>query len=178
MRRRYCTITPATGRHLAHAARRRALDWQPFGRRVTPRKLVDLLLLVAALGSSLFDVVRRFAFGYETARKAVHANLPVGLLPVVAGQQPHRILAAVLEQMADRGLRLRGVAPDSGFDSGEVIRLLRRRGLAYAVPLRRKGTGSNAHNDFFARPVGEAFTAAWATERSRRAVRTRAVAGR
>src|SRR5262249_58338430 len=73
----------------------------------------------------------------------------VGLLPVCGGQQPDRILAALLDQVRARGLRLRGVAVDSGFDSGDAIRLLQRRGLAYVVPLRRKGKGSNARNDWF-----------------------------
>jgi hypothetical protein len=254
MRHRHCTITPSSVRSLAHAALCRALPWAGYGRRVTPQRLVDLLLLVAALGSSLAAVVRRFAFGFshETARKAVQANLPgrgglteglvdalhafggrtwrrrrwdvaadlhycpfygdrrtpgvvggphkqgtkyfyayatavllhkgrrytVGLLPVCGPQQPHRILAALLDQLRARGLRLRGVALDSGFDSGETLRLLQRRGLAYVVPLRRKGRGKNARNAWFERPHGEVFTASWTTDRSRRKARTQAVAGR
>src|SRR5262249_23063588 len=74
----HCTITPATVRALAHAALRRALPWTGYGRLVRADALIDLLLLVAALGSSLFAVVCRFAFGFshETARKALHAHLP------------------------------------------------------------------------------------------------------
>jgi hypothetical protein len=255
MRHRHCTITPSLVRSVAHAALRRALPWAAYGRLVSPRRLVDLLLLVAGLCSSLFAVVTRFAFGFshETARQAVQANLPddldaltdgladalhafagrawrqrrwdvaidlhfrpfygdcrtpgvvggprkqgaryffayasavllhkrwrytVGLLPVGAGQQPHLLLAALLDQLAARGLRLRGVALGSGFDSGDAIRLLQRRRLSYVLPLRRKGRGPNARNDWFDRPTGEVFTAAWTTERSRRPTRTAAVVGR
>lgn len=254
MRRSYCTITPSVVRSLAHAALRRALPWQGYGLLVTPTLLVDVLLLVAALGSSLSAVVRRFAFGFshETARKALRANLPdtaaalaagladalhafggrpwrrrrwdiaadlhycpfygdrgtadivggphkqgtkyfyayatavllhrrhrytVALVPVCGSQQPHRVLAALLGQLAARGLRLRGVALDSGFDSGDTVLLLQQCGLSYVVPLRRKGKGRNARNDWFTRPHGEVFEAAWTTERSRQAVRTEAVAG-
>lgn len=254
MRHSHCTITPSSVRSLAHAALRRALPWTGYGLLVTPQVLVDLLLLVAALGASLFAVVRRFAFGFshETARKAVHANLPdlddltnglvdalyafgsrvwrkrrwdvavdlhycpfygdratpsivggphkqgtkyfyayasavllhqrqrytVGLVPVCGSQQPHRILAAILDQLQARGLRLRGVALDSGFDSGDTVRLLQQRGLAYVVPLRRKGKGKNARNDWFERPHDQVFTACWTTDKSRRPTRTSAVVGR
>jgi hypothetical protein len=254
MRRSHCTVTPSSVRSLAHAALRRALHWQGYGRCVTPTRLLDLLLLVAALGSSLAAVARRFAFGFshETARQAVRANLPgpealtegladalhafggrawrkrrwdvaidlhycpfygarhtpgvvggphkqgtryfyayatavllhrrqrytVGLLPVCGGQRPHLTLAAALDQLRARGLRLRGVALDSGFDSGDALRLLQRRGLSYVLPLRRKGKGGNARNDWFGRPHGEVFTARWTTERSRRRCRTRVVVGR
>jgi hypothetical protein len=254
MRRSHCTITPSVVRSTAHAALRRALPWRGYGRRVSPTRLLDLLLLVAALRSSLSAVARRFALGFshETARQAVRANLPgpealtealadalhafggrawrkrrwdaavdlhycpfygdrhtpgvvggphkqgtryfyayatavllhrgrrytVGLLPVGGGQRPHLILAAVLGQLQARGLRLRGVALDSGFDSGETVRLLQRRRLSYVLPLRRKGQGSNPRNDWFGRPPGEVFTARWTTKRSRRPARTQAVVGR
>lgn len=254
MRRSHCTVTPSSVRSLAHAALRRALPWAGYRRLVSPDRLLDLLLLVAALRSSLAAVARRFCFGFchETARQALRANLPdgdrltaglvdalhafadrawrkrrwdaaidlhycpfygdrrtrgvvggphkqgtkyfyayatavllhrrrratVGLLPVCGGQRPDALLAALLAQLDARGLRLRGVALDSGFDSGDAVRLLQRRGLSYVVPLRRKGKGSNARNDWFARPAGEVFTAAWRTDRSRRRARTAAVVGR
>src|SRR5689334_14416479 len=78
MRQRHCTLTPSAVRSTAHAALRRALPWQGHGRRVSPARLLDLLLLVAALRSSLSAVARRFAFGFshETARQALRANLP------------------------------------------------------------------------------------------------------
>ena len=78
MRQTHCTITPAVVRSTARAALRRALPWKAHGRRVIVARLLDLLLLVAALRSSLSAVVRRFRFGFshETARQAVRANLP------------------------------------------------------------------------------------------------------
>jgi Transposase DDE domain len=78
MRQRHCTITPSLVRCLAHAALSRAWPWKPYGRLVSVRRLLDVLLLVAALRSSLSAVVRlfRFGFSHESARKAVRHNLP------------------------------------------------------------------------------------------------------
>ena|SRR5579872_1022303 len=77
MRQSHCTITPSLVRSLAHAALSTALPWTPYGQFVTVLRLLDLLLLVAALRSSLSAVVRRFAWGFshETARKALRAHL-------------------------------------------------------------------------------------------------------
>jgi hypothetical protein len=78
MRQSHCTLTPAVVRATARAALQQALPWQRFGRRVSVGRLLDLLLLVASLGSSLSAIARRFGFGFshETARQAVAANLP------------------------------------------------------------------------------------------------------
>jgi hypothetical protein len=78
MRHTHCTITPTVVRHTARQALQQALPWKPFGRLVTVSRLLGLLLLVAALRSSLSAVVRRFRFGFshETARQALAANLP------------------------------------------------------------------------------------------------------
>jgi hypothetical protein len=77
MRHAYCSVTPAAVRDLAFAALARALPWRPY-RRVSADALLDLVLLTAALASSLWAVVRRFAFGFshETARRALDDNLP------------------------------------------------------------------------------------------------------
>ena len=40
-------------------------------------------------------------------------------------------------------------AVDSAFDSGETLLLLQERQFAYALPLRRKGSGRNPRNDCF-----------------------------
>jgi hypothetical protein len=78
MRRSYCTVTPAAVRAAAAASLRAALPWRPFRASVTVAALLDLLLLTAALRSSLSAVARRFGFGFghETARRALSANLP------------------------------------------------------------------------------------------------------
>ena len=78
MRQPYCSLTPAAVTDLARAALARALPWRPYRRSVSAADLLDLVLLTAALASSLWAVVRRFAFGFshETARKALAANLP------------------------------------------------------------------------------------------------------
>lgn len=78
MRQPHCTITPAVVRATARQALRQALPWKGYGRLVTVARLLGLLLLAAALRSSLSAVARRFGFGFshETARQAVAANLP------------------------------------------------------------------------------------------------------
>jgi hypothetical protein len=78
MRHLHCTITPAVVRHTARTALEKALPCKDYGRKVTSGRLLDVLLLVAALRSSLSAIVRRFRFGFshETARQAVNANLP------------------------------------------------------------------------------------------------------
>jgi hypothetical protein len=78
MRHTHCTITPAVVRHTARQALLQVLPWKPFGRLVTVTCLLDVLLLVAVLRSSLSAIVRRFRFGFchETARQALAANLP------------------------------------------------------------------------------------------------------
>lgn len=248
MRQPYSTITPAAVRATAQAALAHALPWRGYGRLVTPARLLHLLLLVAALRSSLSAVARRFRLGFshETARKAVAARLPgvdaltaglldalylvrtrawrrrrwdvaidqhyapfygargtpgvlggqrkqgthysygyatavllhrgrrytVGLLALAGGQRPDRVVRDLLDQAAARGLAVRGVALDSGFDSADTLRLLRRRRLAYAVPLRRKGAGANARNDWFAQPAGTVARRSWRAKDTRRAVTT------
>ena len=251
MRRTYCTITPTVVRRSARQALQHALPWKPFGRLVTVARLLNLLLLVAALRSSLSAVVRRFRFGFshETARQALAANLPtqdeltrglvdafylfgsrrwrqrrwdvaidlhycpfygdrrtpgilggqkkhgskyhyayatallihrrhrytVGLLALERNYKPHEVVAALLAQLDQHGLKLRGVVLDSGFDSGETLLLLQGRGLSYTVPLRKKGKGSNRRNACFALPVGTITEVDWVTEQSRKQVRTQVV---
>lgn len=251
MRQGHYTITPGVVRSTARQALERALPVKGYGRLVWAKRLLELLLLVAALRSSLSAVVRRFRFGFshETARQAVNANLPgldrlteglvdafyffgprlwrrrlwdvaidlhycpfygdratsgvvggqkkhgskyhyayatvvlvhkrhrytVGLMPLDRKFKPHEVVAALLAQMDRRGLRLRGVVLDSGFDSGETILLLQGRGLSYTVPLRRKGRGNNRRNACFLLPVGAITEAEWVTEQSRKAVKTAVV---
>jgi hypothetical protein len=247
MRRSHYTITPAAVRRTAQGLLEQAFSWKPYGRTVSVSNLLNVLLLVAALRSSLSAVVKRFRFGFshETARKAVDANLPtvsnlttrlvaalhqlgrhlrqrrwvvaidlhydpfygdrktpgivggqkkqgtnyfygyataelvhrrhrytVGLLALQGSSKPHEVVAALLKQLDEHGLRLRGVVLDSGFDSGETLLLLQKRGLAYTVPLRRKGRGNNRRNACFALPVGTVATTEWVTEDRRLPVQT------
>jgi hypothetical protein len=226
------------------------LPWKRYG-KVTVRRLLDVLLLVATLRSSLSAVVRRFRLGFchESARQALNANLndperlrqglldalhafgrrclrkrcwdiaidqhycpfygdrhtpgiiggqkkqgskyhyayataaiihrrhryTVGLMTLEGKAKPHEIVATLLGQVQQRGVRVRGVALDSGFDSGETLLLLQGQGLSYVVPLRRKGRGSNRRNACFALPLGTITTVQWVTEKSRQPVRTQAV---
>jgi hypothetical protein len=118
----------------------------------------------------------KFHYAYATAA-IIHRRhrYTVGLMALEGNYKPHEIVAALLTQVQQRGLRVRGVALDSGFDSGETLLLLQGRGLSYVVPLRRKGRGSNRRNACFALPVDTITEVEWVTEKSRQRVRTSAV---
>jgi hypothetical protein len=77
MRPGYSTITPAVVHHLARSVLEQTLGFQAYKQSLTRRQLLDLLLLVAATTRTLFAVAKRyFRFSHETARKALHDNLP------------------------------------------------------------------------------------------------------
>jgi hypothetical protein len=251
MRHDHCTITPATVRALAAVAIATALPWRGYGRLATAEKVLDVLLLAAALASSLSAVVRRFRFGFghETARKAVDGNLPdlprltegllgalylfgsrglrrrewvvavdehrdpfygergtfgvtggqkkhgtkyafgyatavivhlrhrftVGLVALTGGEKPHEVVEALLAQMQKRGLKLRGLVLDSGFDSGDVLLLLQGRGLSYTVPLRKKGNSKNKRNAVWDLELGAVTEVNWKTDKGNKPVSTLAV---
>ena len=83
----------------------------------------------------------KWFFGYATA-VLLHKGrrFMVGLCPLKKGLKPHEIVRTLLDQIAGKGLKIKGVTLDSAFDSGDTIHLLQERKLAYAVPLRRKGS--------------------------------------
>ncbi len=73
----YSTIRPATVHCLARRVLETTLQFRPHKQSVTLHQLLDLLLLVAATTRTLFAVARRFFdFSHETARQALHDNLP------------------------------------------------------------------------------------------------------
>jgi len=118
----------------------------------------------------------KYSFGYATAVLTHrHRRYTVAVCPLSPGDKPHQIVERLLDQVSRTGLRIRGVALDSGFDSGDVLLLLQSRRLAYVVPLRRKGRGDNQRNRLFAGRDRLIRWAAWITDLSRRPVRTRTV---
>ena len=116
----------------------------------------------------------KWFFGYATACLLhQHRRYTVALCPLEPKMKPHEIVQTLLEQVTAQGLKIRGVALDSAFDSGEVLLLLQERRLAYTVPLRRKGKGSNARNRCFEGRHRLIRWVEWTTETSRRRVKTR-----
>ena len=109
---------------------------------------------VAYYGPPTSDVVggpkkqgTKWFFAYATAVLLhKHRRYTVALAPLPPKTKPHEIVGRMLEQIAEKGLKIRGVTLDSAFDSGETLLLLQERHLAYSVPLRRKGKGRNARN--------------------------------
>jgi hypothetical protein len=118
----------------------------------------------------------KWSFGYATA-VLLHKRrrYTVGLCPLTPGMKPDDIVRTLLDQIAEKGLNIRGVALDSGFDSGEVLLLLQERGLAYTVPLRRKGKGDNPRNRYFEGRHRLIRWVEWRTKTTNRLVRTRTV---
>lgn len=97
----------------------------------------------------------------------------IALEPVFPKTKPHEIVHVLLNQIVEKGLKIRGVTLDSAFDSGDTLLLLQERNLAYSVPLRRKGTGRNARNRCFEGRHGLVRWVDWTTDKTRRRVRTR-----
>jgi hypothetical protein len=118
----------------------------------------------------------KWFFGYATAVLLhKHRRYTVALCPLQTGMKPHEIVQTLLDQIAQKGLKIRGVALDSGFDSGDTLLLLQERDLAYTVPLRRKGNANNARNRCFEGRHRLIRWIEWTTEKTRLPVRTRTV---
>ncbi|AMV25941.1 hypothetical protein VT84_16200 [Gemmata sp. SH-PL17] len=107
-----------------------------------------------------------------------HRRYTVGLLAVHKGTKPHQQVHTLLDHVAARGLTVGGVVLDAGFDSGETLLLLQERNLSYAVPMRKKGSGTNRRNACDAQPSGTIATMEWVTEKTRRSVSTRVLVWR
>jgi hypothetical protein len=118
----------------------------------------------------------KYAYGYATAC-LVHLRhrFTVGLIALTGGEKPHEVVAALLDQARGRGLKVRGVVVDSGFDSGDTILLLQGKGLSYSVPLRKKGNSKNQRNALWGLEVGAVTTVNWRTDKGNRPVSTQAV---
>jgi hypothetical protein len=63
----------------------------------------------------------------------------LGLTPVVNGEEQTAVLARLLGQVAQAGLRLRGVLLDRGFYAATTLGWLQERRLAFIVPMIRRG---------------------------------------
>jgi hypothetical protein len=116
----------------------------------------------------------KYSFSYATA-VLIHRRrrYTVALMPLLKPRPAHEIVATLLDQIRVQGLLVGGVVLDSGFDSGDTILLLQRRGHSYTIPLRRKGRGWNRRNECFTWPHGSIRETNWVTEKTREAVRTK-----
>jgi hypothetical protein len=116
----------------------------------------------------------KWFFAYATA-VLLHKRrrYTVALAPLPPKTKPHEIVRLLLDQIAEKGLKIRGVTLDSAFDSGETLLLLQERQFAYSVPLRRKGKGRNARNACFEGKHKQVRWTEWTTEKTRRQVQTR-----
>lgn len=249
MRHGYSTITPAVVQQHAERALERALNWQPYYDSVTVLDMLRMLLLMAANNGSLSATVRRFfSVCYQTAWRAIKAQLPtqdrlttglvealidvaafsskdrkrrwlvaidthyvpyygkdkkhtigaqkkqgtnrffgyatavlihkrrrymLGLMAMAPGYRQHEIVRTLLDQIAQKGLKIRGVALDSAFGSGDTLLLLQDRKLAYAVPLPHVGQAGSVRNQLFKGKHRQIRWTQWTIERTRQLVKTR-----
>ena len=119
----------------------------------------------------------KWFFAYATA-VLLHKGrrYTIALCSLLPRTKPHEIVRTLLQQIADKGLKIRGVVLDSAFDSGETFLLLQERHLAYTVPLRRKGGNKrNARNRLFEGRNKQVRWVEWNVKDTPRQVRTRAV---
>lgn len=118
----------------------------------------------------------KWFFGYATA-VLLHKGrrLTIALCPLAPKIKPHQIVRTLLQQIAEKGLKIRGVVLDSGFDSGETFLLLQERHLSYTVPLRRKGNTKNARNRLFEGRHKQVRLAKWFVKDTPRLVQTRTI---
>lgn len=116
----------------------------------------------------------KWFFSYATA-VLLHKRrrYTIALEMVLPKTKPHEIVRVLLDQITQKGLKIRGVTLDSAFDSGDTLLLLQERQLAYSIPLRRKGTGRNARNQCFEGRHQTVGWTEWTTEDTRRRVQTR-----
>jgi hypothetical protein len=113
-------------------------------------------------------------FSYATAVLIhKHRRYTVGLMALLPGYKQHEIVRTLLDQIAQKGLKIRGVALDSAFGSGDTLLLLQERKLAYAVPLPHVGQAGSVRNRLFAGKHRQIRWTEWTTDRSRRHVKTR-----
>jgi hypothetical protein len=118
----------------------------------------------------------KWFFGYATA-VLLHKGrrYTIALCPMAPTTKPHQIVRTLLQQIAEKGLKIRGVVLDSAFDSGETFLLLQEQGLAYTVPLRRKGNTRNARNRLFEGRHKQIRWTEWNVKDTPRQVRTRTI---
>lgn len=103
MRQTYSTITPSSVHQIARGILATTLKCEAYKKSVKLNQLLDLLLLVACTGRTLFAMVRRYAFSHETARQAVQANLPK--LPVLTQRLNDALYAVTAFSRRDRRRR-------------------------------------------------------------------------
>jgi hypothetical protein len=116
----------------------------------------------------------KWSFAYATAVLLhPHQRYTVALCPLMPGVKPDQVVRTLLDQIAAKRLKIKGVTLDAGFGGGDVILLLQERGLAYALPLQRLGQSRSARNRLFEGRHRLIRWAEWTTTQTRRRVRTR-----
>ena len=118
----------------------------------------------------------KWFFGYASA-VLLHKGrrYTIALSPLAPKVKPHEIVRTLLEQIRSKGLKIKGVVLDSGFDSGETFLLLQEHKLSYTVPLRKKGGTRNARNRLFEGRHKQVRWVQWNVKDTPRQVRTRTV---
>lgn len=115
----------------------------------------------------------KYFHGYATAALVAKGwRYTVAIEPYTPTDRSHDLVRRLLDRVAGSGLKIRGVTADSAFEGGDTLLLLQERGLAYAIPLRRKGNASNARNRLFDGPTDRVHATSRKTDVGRRPVST------
>lgn len=118
----------------------------------------------------------KYFYGYATAvliRRRHRYTL--GVIALEKSTKPYQMVQQLVQQARKSGLRLRGVVLDRGFDCGQTLLYLQQQGLAYVVPLCRKGKQNSRRNQCFSHPDGTVLVVDWKVDRTRELVRTEAL---
>jgi hypothetical protein len=117
----------------------------------------------------------KWFFGYATAILLNdRRRYTVGLMPLTPNYKFHEIVRTLLDQVAAKGLKIRGVTLDAAFGGGETFLLLQQRGLAYAIPLQRFSKNDSRNRLFEGRNRQVRWTQ-WKTKGKHLTVCTRTV---
>jgi hypothetical protein len=156
-------LVDALHTYLPRAFRRRAWDVALdrhdvpyYGARGTPY----------TLGGPKKHGTQRF-FSYATAVVVQRGQRWCLGLTALADADGERAVLALLDQLQQRGIRLRCLLLDRGFFSGHVILALQARGRPFVLGVPRKGGRLNRLWDL---PSGRVVRYAWKTERGARPV--------
>lgn len=124
------------------------------------------------VGSKKTDGTHWF-YGYATAvivEKGMRYT--IGVVAITESTRMVQIVRRLIRQITAAEIPIKGLLMDSGFDSGELILYLKRRKIAYIIPLRRRGSTSNRRNVHFDNPEGTVGEMQWKAEPKQQKVKT------
>jgi hypothetical protein len=137
------------------------LHYRPYyGRKATP----------GTIGGQRKDGTKQF-WAYATCVVLLQGlRLSVGLVPVVKGQTLAELVAGLLTQAAQAGVRPAWLLLDRGFYAADVVHWLQQQRIAFVMPMIRRGNAAQGSGTqpFFARTAATGWSCYTWTARPRR----------